>query len=111
MDAASFCGSLCTRQESCDTSIDVQTCRNTCTNGFAAVFPRLRQDVVGLIVECIDAKDCKTVLDGSLVGTRAAAAVASVAPSEQATAFCDGLRREEEVRMPTKAPADQAKPL
>jgi hypothetical protein len=90
-DAASFCGSLCGRQESCDTSLDVQTCKNSCTNGFAAVFPKLRQDVVGLIVECFDAKDCKTVLEGSVVATCAEEAVASVAPSAEATSFCDGL--------------------
>jgi hypothetical protein len=90
-DAASFCGALCGRQESCDTSLDVQTCKNSCTNGFAAVFPKLRQDVVGLIVECFDGKDCKTVLEGSVVSTCADEAVASVAPSAEATAFCDGL--------------------
>lgn len=90
-DAASFCGSLCGRQEACDTSIDVQTCENSCTNGFAAVFPKLRQDVVGLIVQCFDAKDCKTVLEGSVVATCADEAVASVAPSAEATSFCDGL--------------------
>lgn len=90
-DAASFCGSLCGRQEACDTSLDVQTCKNSCTNGYAAVFPKLRQDVVGLIVDCFDAKDCKTVLEGSVVATCAEEAVASVAPSQQATAFCDSL--------------------
>jgi hypothetical protein len=90
-DAASFCGSLCGRQEACDTSLDVQTCKNSCTNGFAAVFPKLRQDVVSLIVECFDAKDCKTVLEGNVVGTCAEEAVASVAPSGEATAFCDNL--------------------
>lgn len=90
-DAASFCSSLCGRQESCDTSLDVQTCRNSCTNGYAAVFPKLRQDVVGLIVQCFDAKDCKTVLEGSVVATCAEEAVASVAPSAEATSFCDGL--------------------
>lgn len=90
-DAATFCASLCSVQEACDTSLDVQTCKNSCTNGFAAVFPKLRQDVVGLIVECFDAKDCKTVLDGNVVGTCAEEAVASVAPSAEATTFCDGL--------------------
>jgi hypothetical protein len=90
-DAVSFCGSLCSRQESCDTSLDVQTCKNTCTNGFAAVFPKLRQDVVGLIMQCFDAKDCKTVLDGNVIGTCAEEAVASVAPSDEAVGFCDTL--------------------
>ena len=55
------------------------------------MFPKLRQDVVDLIVECFDAKDCKTVLEGSVVGTCAEEAVASVAPSGEATAFCDSL--------------------
>jgi len=90
-DAASFCGSLCGVQEACDTSLDTQTCKNSCTNSFAAVFPKLRQDVVGLIVQCFDAKDCKTVLGGDVVGACAEEAVASVAPSDTAASYCDGL--------------------
>lgn len=88
VDAESFCTTLCDRQESCDKSLDVQTCKNACTNQNAAVFPKLREDVVSLIVECFGAKDCKTVLQGDVVGTCASEAVASVAPSAAAKTYC-----------------------
>lgn len=90
-DAASFCGALCDRENQCDTSLDGQTCKNSCTNSTAAVFPRLRSDVVQLIVTCFDDKDCKSVLGGDVVGTCASEAVARVAPSDAAVAYCDAL--------------------
>jgi hypothetical protein len=89
--AESFCSAMCTRVKSCDKTLDQQTCENTCTNQNAAVFPRLRGDVVDLIVGCFDAKDCKTVLGGSVVGECTSDALASVAPSAAATTFCDDL--------------------
>jgi len=88
-DAESFCGALCDRTLTCDQALDVQTCKNSCTNSYAAVFPKLRGDVVSLIVGCFDAKDCKTVLAGDVVSTCIADAVASVAPTDAANAFCD----------------------
>jgi hypothetical protein len=88
-DAATFCQALCDREQACDTALDHQTCKNSCTNKNAAVFPKLREDVVDLIVTCFDAKDCKTVLGGSVVETCASEAVASVAPSEAATKYCE----------------------
>jgi hypothetical protein len=90
-DAASFCKAMCNREESCDTSLDTQTCQNQCANTNAAVFPRLRTDVVNLIVGCFDGKDCKTVLGGGFVGACTADAIASVAPSAAASSFCDAL--------------------
>lgn len=90
-DAASFCAAMCSRVQACDKTLDTQTCENTCTNGNAAVFPRLRSDVVELIVQCFDSKDCKTVLGGGFVGACTADAVATVAPSAAAAAFCDAL--------------------
>ena len=90
-DAASFCGAMCNRVQSCDKSLDTQTCENECTNGNAAVFPRLRSDVVSLIVACFDGKDCKTVLGGEFVGACTADAIATVAPSAAASSFCDAL--------------------
>lgn len=91
IDAASFCQAMCHRVESCDASLDTQTCENQCTNTNAAVFPRLRSDVVDLIVSCFDGKDCKTVLGGGFVGACTADAVASVAPSAAASSFCEAL--------------------
>jgi hypothetical protein len=90
-NAASFCAALCDRTESCDRSLDHQTCRNRCTNSYAAVFPKLRADVVALIVACFEEKDCKAVLSGELVATCTSEAVAQVAPSEAAIDFCDAL--------------------
>ena len=90
-DAGSFCSAMCGRQQSCDKAIDSQTCENECTNANAAVFPRLRSDVVELVVACFDGKDCKTVLDGEFLGACTADAIATVAPSAAATNFCDAL--------------------
>lgn len=90
-DASSFCSAMCGREQACDLSIDNQTCVNECTNANAAVFPRLRTDVVGLVVACFDNKDCKTVLGGEFVGACTADAIASVAPSAAASSFCDAL--------------------
>ena len=90
-DATSFCAAMCHRVQTCDSSLDTQTCENQCTNANAAVFPRLRSDVVALIVGCFDGKDCKTVLGGAFVGACTADAIASVAPSAAAASFCDAL--------------------
>ena len=90
-DAASFCSAMCSRIQTCDKSTDSQTCENQCANGNAAIFPRLRTDVVDLIVSCFDGKDCKTVLGGQFVGSCTADAIASVAPSAAASSFCDAL--------------------
>lgn len=91
--ASSFCAALCERQESCDRTLDRQTCENACRNQNAAVFPRLRQDVVGNILTCVDEKDCKTVLSGGLVGACATEAVARVAPSDAAVAYCSAFTK------------------
>lgn len=90
-DAASFCAAMCGREQSCNKTIDSQTCVNECTNANAAVFPRLRSDVVDLVVACFDGKDCKTVLDGEFLGACTADAIATVAPSTSAGSFCDSL--------------------
>ena len=90
-DAIAFCTSLCDRQQACDQALDHQTCKNNCENLNAATFPKLRGEVVNLIVECFGAKDCKTVLTGDVVGTCADEAVASVAPSAAASQYCEAL--------------------
>jgi hypothetical protein len=92
-DAASFCKALCDREQECDKSLDHQTCTNTCTNANAAVFPKLRGDVVDLIVQCFSGKDCKQVLGGQVVATCASEAIATVAPSEAAVAYCDAFAK------------------
>jgi hypothetical protein len=87
-DAASFCAALCDRQQDCDNGLDVQTCKNDCKNRQAAVFPKLRADVVELIASCFAQKDCKSVLAGEVITECAAEGVASVAPSDTAIAYC-----------------------
>jgi hypothetical protein len=89
--AADFCGALCDREQKCDTSVDTQTCANACVDKQAAVFPRLRTDVVSYIVDCFGKEDCKTVLSGGVVDACAAEAVARVAPSDAAVSYCDAL--------------------
>jgi len=90
-DATAFCSGYCKRIGGCDNTRDVQTCENTCKNQNAAVFPKLRSDVVSKISTCIDALDCKTVLGSDVVSSCSAEAVAQVAPSEVGKRFCDDL--------------------
>jgi hypothetical protein len=89
--ADAFCAKYCGRVQACDNAADTQTCTNSCVNTSAAVFPKLRPDVVDAIAACFDAKDCKAVLGGSVVGACANEAVASVAPSAVASQYCDEL--------------------
>ncbi len=90
-DAAAFCAGFCKKLVGCDNTKDEQTCENTCKNTNAAVFPKLRADVLGKVSSCINSKDCKTVLGSDVVTTCSAEAVASVAPSETGRRFCDDL--------------------
>jgi hypothetical protein len=89
--AQDFCGALCDREQKCDNALDTQTCANSCVNADAAVFPRLRPDVVSMIVDCFSGEDCKTVLAGAAVQSCASEAVARVAPSDAAVQYCDDL--------------------
>jgi hypothetical protein len=90
-DSAAFCSGYCKKLVGCDNTKDQQTCENSCKNTNAAVFPKLRSDVLGKVSSCINAKDCKTVLGSDVVGACSAEAVASVAPSETGKRFCDDL--------------------
>lgn len=91
-DAAAFCGGYCKKLVGCDNTKDQQTCENNCKNTNAAVFPKLRSDVLGKVSSCINGKDCKTVLGSDVVSACSAEAVASVAPSETGKRFCDDLQ-------------------
>ncbi|MEO5769403.1 MAG: hypothetical protein ABIS92_13715 [Polyangia bacterium] len=86
--ALDLCRSFCDRVTKCDTSRDQQTCLNACTNSNAALFPKLRADIVASIAGCVLQKDCATIsLDVSL-RTCAGEAAAIIGPSATATAFC-----------------------
>jgi hypothetical protein len=90
-NVTTFCGSLCDRSVSCDNTMDRQTCANACTNANIAVFPKLRSDVVDLMVSCVQKRDCKTVLGSDLTEGCAGEAAAQVAPSQAALQLCDAL--------------------
>jgi hypothetical protein len=90
-DAEKFCGTFCDRTVGCDDTRDEQTCKNACANQNAAIFPKLRADVVGLIEDCLTGKDCRTVLSSDVISTCQGEAVASVAPSAAAIDLCDAL--------------------
>jgi hypothetical protein len=88
-----LCESYCTKLNTCDESADKQTCTNKCKNANAAALPKLRTEIVGDIEACIGAKDCSKVLKGDVINTCASEAVAEVAPSAAATAYCDSLQK------------------
>lgn len=83
-----WCGGLCQARETCDRTYDAATCSSACKNQSAAVFPKLRADVLVSQMECFASSDCKTVLDQKASQTCAATAAASVAPSDLCKEFC-----------------------
>ncbi|HEY0709574.1 MAG TPA: hypothetical protein VGG33_22375 [Polyangia bacterium] len=92
-DVSQFCTSLCTRQNSCDSTRDVQTCTNQCKNNLAVSFPKLRGEVVNMVSTCTTQKDCKTILLAAdvVLDTCSREAAASLAPTATATSFCDAV--------------------
>ncbi len=83
-----FCGNYCQKLSTCDHTRDLQTCTNSCNNEFAAVFPKIRGDVVTMMENCTDSNDCATALGSGDIGQCATQAEASIAPTESAKAFC-----------------------
>jgi hypothetical protein len=89
--AMDLCTSFCQRVSTCDTTRDDQTCVASCTNANAAVFPKLRTDLVDAAAACVAQDDCATITrDGALASCLVEAA-AGVGPSAKATAFCTAL--------------------
>jgi len=88
-DTKGFCDAYCGRVTECDSSKDLDTCRNNCTSGLASTLPKMRGDVTQQIQSCIDAKDCKAILAGNVTSTCVDEASESVAPSDAAKKFCD----------------------
>lgn len=86
---AQFCGTLCGRINECDRTRDNETCTARCENDNASVFPKLRTDAVVQIRTCMATKDCKTVLDGTMVRTCADETYALLAPTDQGVTFCN----------------------
>ena len=84
-----FCSGYCGKLTTCDNTRDAQTCAASCNNQLAAIFPKLRSDVVVSVESCIESQDCKTSLDSDTIATCATQAEASVAPSDAATQFCN----------------------
>jgi len=89
--AMDLCTSYCQRVSTCDTTRDDQTCVASCTNANAAVFPKLRVDLLDAAAACVAQDDCATIThDGALASCMVEAA-AGVGPSAKATAFCTSL--------------------
>src|SRR5688572_16043268 len=86
-----LCDDFCGKLNTCDNTNDSDTCGNLCKNSLASTLPKLREEIVSSISQCLQEKDCNTVLNKDPIATCAAEAVASAAPSADATAFCDAL--------------------
>jgi hypothetical protein len=89
VDVEGFCEGTCARVLDCDNAVDLQTCTQSCRNANAASVPKLRGDVLQGMQSCLEAEDCRTVLDGAPIGTCLSEAVAAVAPSDAGKQFCD----------------------
>lgn len=86
-DLDSFCSSICARETTCDSTLDDKTCQNTCHNGYAASFSKLRSDYVEKVEACVDATSCKTLE----IGTCVSDSIAELAPTDAAVSFCDAV--------------------
>jgi len=86
-----FCSGYCANIKACDAKIDERTCANACENANAALFPKLRTDVVEAVSACFDDKDCKTTLSGNYDAACMKEAQAKTAPSTAAVSFCEAL--------------------
>ena len=85
------CATYCGRAGQCDKTRDVQTCTDACTAANAAVFPKLRDDVLSKIVTCVKSRDCKSTFGGNVLDFCAREAAAQVAPSPAGIAYCNDL--------------------
>ncbi|HEY2899531.1 MAG TPA: hypothetical protein VGL59_03065 [Polyangia bacterium] len=91
MSAQDLCTAFCTRVTTCDTTRDLQTCTNACTNADAALFPRLRADLVAATAQCVQTKDCATIAHETALQGCVNEAAAALGPSPTATGFCDAF--------------------
>ncbi|HEY8077987.1 MAG TPA: hypothetical protein VIF62_27865 [Labilithrix sp.] len=91
-DVAAMCEAFCNDNHACDKSIDVQTCQDSCTNGLAVQWGKLRCDLVTNLQSCYDATDCASKLDGSGQKDCLTQELASIAPSDADSTFCASLK-------------------
>lgn len=89
-DVATFCDRLCGRISSCDSTLDVGTCKNQCANQNPTL-GKIRGDVVTSVESCVARKDCRTVLSDQLLPTCLAEARASIAPLQATASFCSAM--------------------
>jgi hypothetical protein len=85
---AGYCDESCTKVHECDSTKDLQTCTNNCSNANAATGPKLRSDFTGYLTTCVQSKDCVSVLNGAAFGACSDEAVAILAPSAVGADFC-----------------------
>ncbi len=93
--SSGLCATFCDRLTTCDTSQDRDTCSATCNDEIGRSLDRMRDDVQTSISACVDALDCKTVLQGDGVGDCVKQAAASVAPSATDKKSCEALVKAE----------------
>ena len=89
--AMELCRSFCTRLNTCDTSRDLQTCVNACTNSNAALFPKLRTDIITSVATCIKQKDCATIAQDTSLRSCMIEAAAVIGPSPAVTSYCTAV--------------------
>jgi hypothetical protein len=90
-DPSSFCESFCTKNATCDSRVDAQTCTTKCDDEVASTLKRRRADIVGGAATCFEASDCHQVLSGTRLRECLDEAAVSVAPTDKVKTFCDGL--------------------
>ncbi len=92
VDVASMCQAFCNDNHACDQTIDVQTCQDSCTNGLAVQWGKMRPDFVTSWQSCYHATDCAAKLKGSATNDCIEQELASIAPSSADTSFCSAVK-------------------
>lgn len=86
---ANLCATACQKINECDVSENVSECTTECASGMET--SKLRADYLSRVSSCFVAKDCASVLNGSAEYSCVDEAVASLAPTATASAFCTGF--------------------
>ncbi len=87
--AARLCAEKCERVAGCDPALPTASCEAPCLEEQTKLFPRLREDVVEGLRQCIGARECPRVLAHNFVDACIEEAAAGHPPSGVAHAFCE----------------------
>lgn len=91
-NVAAMCEAFCNDNHQCDKTIDVQTCHDSCTNGLAVQWGKLRCDLVTNLSTCYEATDCASKLDGSGIKDCLTEGLATTTPSDADKSFCAAVK-------------------